>query len=119
MVAILLSVFALIQRQTADQERENAEFERFQSSHRLLAGQAETELTNGFHDRAVLLAMAALEEFPYTSQAEHALGQAVTYNRSLVVYQGHTSAVTGATGLLMANASPPSATITACISGMQ
>jgi WD40 repeat protein len=44
----------------------------------------------------VLLALAALENYPYTPQAEHALGQAVTYNRALALYEGHTAAVTGA-----------------------
>jgi WD40 repeat protein/energy-coupling factor transporter ATP-binding protein EcfA2 len=60
----------------------------------LLAGQAETELANGYHDRAVLLALAALENLPYTAQAEHALGQAVSYNRALGTYPNHTTAVT-------------------------
>jgi WD40 repeat protein len=44
----------------------------------------------------VLLALAALEDYPYTPQAEHALGQAVTYNRALALYEGHSAAVTGA-----------------------
>jgi WD40 repeat protein/DNA-binding SARP family transcriptional activator len=96
-IAVILTVFALIQRQTAEQERKNAEQERqvaLQQASVLLSGQAETELANGFHDRAVLLALAALEEFPYTVQAEHALGQAVSYNRALGHYLNHQSAVT-------------------------
>ena len=60
----------------------------------LLAGQAETELANGYHDRAVLLALDALENYPYTAQAEHALGQAVSYNRAVQQYTSHQSAVT-------------------------
>ena len=32
---------------------------------------------------------------PIPPQAEHALGQAVTYNRSLALYKGHSAAVTG------------------------
>jgi WD40 repeat protein len=62
----------------------------------LLASQAETELESGNTDRAILLALEALENYPYTPQAEHALGQAVTYNRALQIYEGHTAAVTGA-----------------------
>jgi WD40 repeat protein len=62
----------------------------------LLASQAESEIQRGNTDRAVLLALAALEEYPYTPQAEHALGQAVTYNRALAPYEGHSAAVTGA-----------------------
>ena len=62
----------------------------------LLASQAEAELESGNADRAILLALAALENYPYTAQAEHALGQAVTYNRALALYGGHTAAVTGA-----------------------
>lgn len=60
----------------------------------LLAEQAETELENGYHDRAVLLALAALENYPHTSQAEHALGQAVSYNRAVKIYNEQASAVT-------------------------
>lgn len=62
----------------------------------LLASQAEAEITFGNTDRAVLLALVALEDYPYTPQAEHALGQAVTYNRALALYEGHSAAVTGA-----------------------
>jgi WD40 repeat protein len=96
-MAVILSVFALIQRQSAEQERQNAELERLVAQRQasvLLAGQAEIELVNGYHDRAVLLALAALEEYPYTAQAEHALGQAVSYNRALGYYLNHQSAVT-------------------------
>jgi WD40 repeat protein/class 3 adenylate cyclase len=84
-VAVALAVFALVQRQEA----------RMQAGI-LLASQAESEITRGNTDRAVLLALAALEEYPYTPQAEHALGQAVTYNRALAHYDGHTAAVIGA-----------------------
>jgi len=82
-VALGLAAFALYQRQNA--ERQAAI---------LLSGQAETELANGNHDRAVLLALAALEDFPYTAQAERALGKAVTYDQALQQYSEHTSAVT-------------------------
>ena len=84
-VALVLAAFALVQRQEA----------RMQAGI-LLASQAEAEITFGNTDRAVLLALAALEDYPYTPQAEHALGQAVTYNRALSLYEGHTAAVTGA-----------------------
>ena len=76
----------------ANSQRQNA----LVQSATLLAEQAETELANGYHDRAVLLALAALENYPYTSQAEHALGQAVSYNRALKIYNEHSSAVTSA-----------------------
>jgi WD40 repeat protein len=84
-IAVILTVFALIQRQTANVQ-----------AGILLASQAESELEDGKSDLAILLALAALEEYPYTAQAEHALGQAVTYNRSLNIYEGHSAAVTGA-----------------------
>ena len=74
----------------AVQERQNA----LRQAAILLAGQAETELANGYHDRAVLLALAALENYPYTPQAEHALGQAVSYSRALQQITAHQSAVT-------------------------
>jgi WD40 repeat protein/DNA-binding SARP family transcriptional activator len=84
-IASLLAAFALVQRQEA----------RMQAGI-LLASQAEAEISFGNTDRAVLLALAALENYPYTPQAEHALGQAVIYNRALALYEGHTAAITGA-----------------------
>jgi WD40 repeat protein/DNA-binding SARP family transcriptional activator len=46
-----------------------------------LASQAMQELEGAFPERAVLLALEALERYPYTWQAERALGQAVLGNR--------------------------------------
>jgi WD40 repeat protein/class 3 adenylate cyclase len=82
-VTILLSVFAFQQRRASQRQ-----------SAILLARQAEVELADGYHDRAVLLALTALEDYPYTPRAEHALGQAVSYNRALQIYTPHQSAVT-------------------------
>ncbi len=84
-LAVVLSIYSFGQRQAAQTQ-----------AGILLASQAESELEDGFSDRAVLLALEALENYPYTAQAEHALGQAVTYNRALELYEGHVSAVTGA-----------------------
>lgn len=61
----------------------------------LLAQQAENEVENGNSDRAVLLALEALTRYPYTPQAEHALGQAVTLGRAERFLTGHTSTVGG------------------------
>lgn len=85
-------VIALVLAFVAFQQRQAAKVQ----AGVLLASQAESELENGKSDLAILLALAALQEYPYTAQAEHALGQAVTYNRSLNIYEGHSSAVTGA-----------------------
>jgi WD40 repeat protein/class 3 adenylate cyclase len=90
LITLILSMIAFQQRQEAMTQRENS----MRQSALLLAGQAEVELADGYHDRAVLLALAAIEDYPYTSQAEHALGQAVSYNRALQQYKSHTSAVT-------------------------
>jgi WD40 repeat protein/DNA-binding SARP family transcriptional activator len=84
-VALILSLVTFQQRQAA---RRQAGI--------LLASQAESELGSGNADRAILLALAALENYPYTAQAEHALGQAVTYNRALALYEGHGAAITSA-----------------------
>jgi WD40 repeat protein/DNA-binding SARP family transcriptional activator len=46
-----------------------------------LASQAITELTGEFPERGVLLALEALENYPYTWQAERALGQAILDGR--------------------------------------
>ena len=74
----------------ANSQRQNAQTQ----AAILLSSQAESEAQNGFYDRAVLLTLEALENYPYTSQAEHALGVAVSNNRALQQYTGHTSAVT-------------------------
>lgn len=82
-IALGLAALAFYQRQNAQKQAAI-----------LLAGQAETELANGNHDRAVLLALSALEDLPYTAQAEAALGKAVTYDQALQQYAEHGSAVT-------------------------
>jgi WD40 repeat protein len=89
-VALLLTAFALFQRQNALTQRQNAQLQ----AAILLSSQAEAELANGYHDRAVLLALEALEKYPYIPQAEHALGQAVTYTRALRQCKGFSNAVT-------------------------
>ncbi|KPK92041.1 MAG: hypothetical protein AMJ88_11885, partial [Anaerolineae bacterium SM23_ 63] len=89
-IALVLALLAGLQWQRAEVE----EHEASQQASILLAAQAETELENGYTDRAVLLALEALENYPYTPQAEKALGQAVSYNRALQHYSGHESAVT-------------------------
>ncbi len=96
-IALALAAFALIQRQDALAQRQEAITQR-QATERqaaiLLAGQAENELAKGYGDRAVLLALNALENYPYTAQAEHALGDAVSYTRAVQQYAGHPKAVT-------------------------
>jgi WD40 repeat protein/energy-coupling factor transporter ATP-binding protein EcfA2 len=82
-IALILSIFAFYQRQAAQTQ-----------AGILLASQAESELEKGFTDRSLLLALEALEHYPYSPQAEHALGRAVSYNRALGLYDGHESAVT-------------------------
>jgi DNA-binding SARP family transcriptional activator len=99
-VAVVLAVFALFQRQEAVLQRQEAIAQRENSMRQaalLLAGQVESELADGYHDRAVLLALAAIENYPYTPQAERALGQAVSYSRALQIYTEHQSAVTSVT----------------------
>ena len=89
-IALVLALLAGQQWQRARAEEQKA----LEQASVLLAGQAEAELAAGYGDRAVLLALEALERFPYTPQAEHALGQAVSYNRALQQYPPHESAVT-------------------------
>jgi DNA-binding SARP family transcriptional activator len=52
-----------------------------------LASQAMLELEGGFPERAVPLALEALERYPYTWQAERALAQSVLDNRLRMVVQ--------------------------------
>jgi len=85
-----LAIWANGQRTRAEETEHDAQIQ----AAILLSAQAESEAENGFYDRAVLLALAALENYPYTPQAEHALGVAVSNNRALQQYTDHTSAVT-------------------------
>jgi WD40 repeat protein/class 3 adenylate cyclase len=89
-IALVLALLAGQQWQRARAEEQKA----LQQASVLLASQAEAELEAGYGDRAVLLALEALEQYPYVWQAEHALGQAVSYNRALQQYTGHQGAVT-------------------------
>lgn len=92
-IAGVLAIVAVIASQQASQHAANAQ----RQAAILLASQAESELANGYHDRSVLLALEALEKYPYTTQAEHALAQAVSYSRALQQYTAHQSAVTSIT----------------------
>jgi WD40 repeat protein/class 3 adenylate cyclase/energy-coupling factor transporter ATP-binding protein EcfA2 len=89
-VALVLALLAGQQWQRASVEEQKA----LEQAGVLLASQAEAELEAGYGDRAVLLALEALEQYPYTWQAEHALGQAVSYSRALQAHTGHDGAVT-------------------------
>ena len=89
-IAAILAIAAVFFAQQSNNERQNSQ----RQAAILLANQAETDLAAGYHDRAVLLALEALENHPYTSQAERALGRVVSYNRALELYSGHDSAVT-------------------------
>jgi WD40 repeat protein/serine/threonine protein kinase len=70
---IALSIFAF----DREQQARDAEYEARRQASIGLASQARLEFDNGDQDRAVLLALEALEEYPYTSQAESALADVV------------------------------------------
>jgi WD40 repeat protein/DNA-binding SARP family transcriptional activator len=74
-VAYIRAGAALRQRQQAEQARRRKETLRQVSIG--LAGQAKAELEGASPERAVLLALEALQHYPYTGQAESALAQAV------------------------------------------
>ena len=99
LIASGLSIYAWQQRQLALNREQTALNER-QAAQRqaaiLLAAQSETELQNGYFDRAVLLALETLENYPYTAQAENALGRAVSYNRALQACSGLSYPIAGA-----------------------
>jgi hypothetical protein len=66
-----------VRAETAEQEARIAEQETRRQASIGLAAQTRLQLENGNQDTAILLALEALEEYPYTSQAESALAQAV------------------------------------------
>jgi WD40 repeat protein len=87
------------QRATAQVEAENqrseAEAQRFEARKQAsigLAAQALRELDTGRQDIGVLLALEALEKYPYTWQAEQALGQTVLNSRLRLVLQHENTA---------------------------
>jgi WD40 repeat protein len=91
-IAIILTVFALIQRQEADQERQNALIQASIG----LASQAQLELNGTSPERSVLIALEALENYPYTWQAEKALGQIVSELRLQDILYGHLDKISSA-----------------------
>jgi WD40 repeat protein len=89
LVAIILTAFALVQRQAAVTQRQI-------SLHQAsigLASQAQLELQGTYPERSVLLALEALTNYPYTWQAEQALGQIVREFRLRKILTGHTDMV--------------------------
>lgn len=79
-MAIGLSLFAFSRQRAAEasrQEAEAAEREALRQASIGLAAQALAQLDGDAPERGVLLALAALEAYPYTPQAESALAQTV------------------------------------------
>jgi WD40 repeat protein/DNA-binding SARP family transcriptional activator len=88
-VALALAAFALFQRQEAIVQRQNSLLQASIG----LASQAQLELQGTNPERSVLLALAALEDYPYTWQAEQALGQIVREFRLRHILTGSTYTV--------------------------
>jgi WD40 repeat protein/DNA-binding SARP family transcriptional activator len=78
-------------RATAQAEAETAEGNALRQASIGLATQALNELQGKFPERAVPLALEALEAYPYTWQAERALGQAVLESRLELILSGHSA----------------------------
>ena len=70
----------------ARQKAETAEQEALRQASMGLAAQSVSELESDTPERGVLLALEALEQYPYTAQAERALAQTVTATRG---YRDH------------------------------
>lgn len=103
MVAGGLAIFALNQRnealdarESAEQARlsaESAEQEALRQASIGLVSQARLDVIEGVPERAVPVILEALENYPYTWQAERALFSAVTENRILLRLDHHTDNV--------------------------
>jgi WD40 repeat protein len=86
-------VFALILSLLAGQQWQRAEGEERKALRQAsigMASQALEEIDGSYPERAIPLALEALEDFPYTWQAERALGQAVLKHRLQLVLTGLT-----------------------------
>jgi len=81
------------QRATAVVEAEIAEHNALMQASIGLSSQAELEIDGPYPERAILLGLEALENYPYTWQAERALGQIVREFRLRNVLSGHTDEV--------------------------
>jgi WD40 repeat protein/DNA-binding SARP family transcriptional activator len=88
-VALVLALLAGQQWQRAEGE----EGEALRQACIGLASQSLAELDGSFPERAIPLALEALEDYPYTWQAERALGQAVLEHRLQLVLAGHTGEI--------------------------
>jgi WD40 repeat protein/DNA-binding SARP family transcriptional activator len=89
-VALVLALLAVSQWQRAEAEARRAETEEQQALVQAsigLAGQALLELEGPSPERSVPLALELLESYPYTWQAEQALGQAVLGSRLRLTLQ--------------------------------
>ncbi len=89
-------VLALVLALLAGQQWQRAEAEEWEARRQAsigLASQALSELDGSFPERAVPLALEALQDYPYTWQAERALGQAVLEHRLQLVLAGHTGEI--------------------------
>jgi WD40 repeat protein len=98
-LALVLAAFAFVQSQAANENarlaaaaqalaENNAATAIYQggvAQSIALAAQAQLELSGGFPERSVLLALAALENYPYTRQAESALGIAIAGSRARAI----------------------------------
>ena len=79
----------MTQKQLADNQRLEAEKQRQEALRQAsigLAAQAVTELDGTAPERSVLLALEALENYPYTGQAESALAKAVENGPTYIDY---------------------------------
>jgi WD40 repeat protein/energy-coupling factor transporter ATP-binding protein EcfA2 len=73
-----------IARTTAEADALNQREDALRQASVGLAAQAELQMDSPNQERAVLLALEAVENYPYTWQAEHALGQAVVEHNLLL-----------------------------------
>jgi len=94
--------------------------ERLRQAAILLAGQAETELADGYHDRAVLLALEALKKLFPTPGRPSTPWAGVSYSPALQQYTSHQSAVTSVAWSPDGKLSgyPPPAPTTMCTFGI-
>jgi WD40 repeat protein/DNA-binding SARP family transcriptional activator len=86
-------VLALILALLAGQQWQRAEGEQREARRQAsigLASQALAEIDGNYPERAIPLALEALEDYPYTWQAERALGQAILGHRLRMILGGHT-----------------------------
>ncbi len=90
------ALYAATQASLAQSNAATAQFSNGVAHSVALAAQSQLDINGSVPERSLALALAAVQDFPYTVQAERALGIAVQNSRVTQVFYGHNGPVNSA-----------------------